>query len=118
MIAPSFTKQFNIELENLLLQATRFARLATNLIIIGCGLRREDSYLWLILTSFMSNPRWKTKRTFIVSPHASDTKKRIENFWSRKIFNDQNLVAIDRDFVTGISLLESALRDGGDSTRA
>jgi hypothetical protein len=112
VIAPSFTKQFNLELQYLLLDATRFARAARNLIIIGCGLRREDSYLWLVLTSFMHNPRWKTKRTLIIGPHASETKKRIENFWGRKIFNQRNLVAIDLDLKSGISRLEEALRNG------
>ena len=111
VIAPSFTKQFNVELQFLLLEATRFARVARNLIIIGCGLRPEDSYLWLVLTSFIYNPRWRKKRTFIVNPHASNTKERIENFWGRKIFNHQNLVAIDLDFKSGISRLENTVRD-------
>jgi len=110
VIAPSFTKQFNVELEHLLLDATRFARAARNLVIIGCGLRREDSYLWLVLTSFMHNPRWKKKRTVIISPHASEAKKRIEDFWGRKIFNGQNLVAIDQDLNSAISSLYETLR--------
>ncbi len=109
VIAPSFTKQFNLELEYLLLDATRFARAARNLVIIGCGLRREDSYLWLVLTSFMHNPQWKKKRTVIVVPHASETKKRIENFWGRTIFDQQNLVAIDLRLECGISQLADAL---------
>jgi hypothetical protein len=110
VIAPSFTKQFNVELQCLLLDATRFARVARNLIIIGCGLRPEDSYLWLVLTSFMNNRWWKKKRTVIVNPHASETKKRIENFWGRKLFDERNLVAIDSDFKSGISGLEAALK--------
>jgi hypothetical protein len=109
VIAPSFTKQFNVELQCLLLDAMRFARVARNLIIIGCGLRPEDSHLWLVLTSFIYNRQWKKKRTFIVNPHASKTRKRIENFWGRKIFNHHNLVAIDLDFKSGISRLENVL---------
>jgi len=114
VIAPSFTKQFNLELEYLLLDATRFARAARNLVIIGCGLRREDSYLWLVLISFMHNRRWKKKRTVIVRPHASETTTRIENFWGRKIFDQQNLVAIDLGLECGISKLGEALRKGVD----
>jgi len=114
VIAPSFTKQFNLELEYLLLDATRFARAARNLVIIGCGLRREDSYLWLVLISFMHNRRWKKKRTVIVGPHASETTTRIENFWGRKIFDQQNLVAIDLGLECGISKLGEALRKGVD----
>ena len=110
VIAPSFTKQFNVQLQCLLLDATRFARVARNLIIIGCGLRPEDSYLWLVLTSFMNNPWWTKKRTVIVNPHASETKKRIENFWGRKLFDERNLVAIDSDFKSEISGLEAALK--------
>jgi hypothetical protein len=59
----------------------------------------------------MKNPRWKKKRTFIINPHASKTKQRIENFWGRKIFSQQNLIAIDLDFQSGISRLDNALRD-------
>jgi SIR2-like domain len=94
VIAPSFTKQFVVELQHLLLDAIRFAKVARNLIIIGCSLRPEDSHLWLVLTSFMKNRAWKRKRTFIVSPSACDIKQRIEQFWGRKIFTEQNLVAI------------------------
>jgi hypothetical protein len=116
VIAPSFTKQFNVELQCLLLDSTRFARAAKNLIIIGCGLRPEDNYLWLVLTSFMQNPWWKRKRTFIVNPHASDTKQRIENFWGRKIFDHHNLIAIDSDFQSGIFRLHNALRDATNAS--
>jgi hypothetical protein len=111
VIAPSFTKQFNVELQCLLLDATRFARVVRNLIIIGCGLRPEDSYLWLVLTSFMNNRWWKKKRTVIVNPHASETKKRIKNFWGRNLFDKHRLIAIDSDFESGLSALQTALRD-------
>ncbi|MGI9113730.1 MAG: hypothetical protein ACR2FX_01620 [Chthoniobacterales bacterium] len=114
VIAPSFTKQFHVELEYLLLDATRFARAARNLVIIGCGLRREDSYLWLVLTSFMHNSRWKKKRTVVIGPHAFDTKKRIEDFWGRKIFDQRNLVAIDLGLESGIARLAEVLRKGVD----
>jgi hypothetical protein len=57
----------------------------------------------------MNSPSWKSKRTFIVNPHASTRKKRIENFWGRKIFDQRNLIAIDQDFKSGISPLENAL---------
>jgi len=110
VIAPSFTKQLNLELQYLLFDATRFARAATNLIIIGCGLRPEDSYLWLVLTSFMHNPRRKGKRTLIVNPRASETKKRIENFWGRKIFNEHNLISIESGLQFGLCPLSTALR--------
>jgi len=106
VIAPSFVKDLNVELQALVVDATRFATSARNLIIIGCGLRLEDNYLWLVLTSFLYNSRWAEKRIIIVSPHASETKTRIENFWARKIFNQQNLITIDSNFQAGIVELQ------------
>lgn len=112
VIAPSFTKQFVVELQYLLLDAIRFARVAKNLIIIGCGVRPEDSHLWLVLTSFMKNSSWKKKRTFIISPHASFVKDRIERFWGGKIFSEKNLVAIDSGIEPAITDLKERLRSG------
>jgi hypothetical protein len=112
VIAPSFMKQFMVELQFLLVEAIRFAESAKNVIIIGCGLRPEDSYLWSVLTSFMKPKLWKKKRTFIISPHASGTKEKIKKFWAdRNIFTQQSLVAIDLDFKSGLSHLNDALQD-------
>ena len=61
LIAPSFAKQFVRELQYLMLDAIRFARSARNLIIIGCGLRPEDSHLWLVITSFLKTKLWKKR---------------------------------------------------------
>jgi hypothetical protein len=112
VIAPSFMKQFMVELQFLLVDAIRFAETARNLIIIGCGLRPEDSYLWLVLSSFMNTKSWKKKRTLIVSPHASELKEKIEKFWAgRKIFTQRSLVAIDSRFESGLSRLNEALQE-------
>ena len=112
VIAPSFMKQFMVELQFLLVDAIRFAETARNLIIIGCRLRPEDSYLWLVLSSFMNTKSWKKKRILIVSPHASELKQKIEKFWAdRKIFTQRSLVAIDSDFESGLSRLNEALQE-------
>jgi hypothetical protein len=112
VIAPSFMKQLMVELQFLLVEAIRCAESARNLIIIGCGLRPEDSYLWSVLTSFMKDKSWKKKRTFIISPHASDTKEKIKKFWAdRNIFTQQSLVAIDSGFESGLSRLNDALQE-------
>jgi SIR2-like domain len=111
VIAPSFMKQFMVELQFLLIDAIRFAESARNLSIIGCGLRPEDGYLWSVLTSFMNTGAWEKKRTFIVSPRASDTKEKLKKFWAnRNIFTQRNLVAIDSGFKSGISRLNDALQ--------
>jgi hypothetical protein len=110
IIAPSFIKQFDLELQFLLVDAIRFAEHATNLIIIGCGLRPEDSYLGLVLSSFMNTKSWKKKRIFMVSPNASDAKQKYKKFWGREIFTERSLVAIDSGFESGLPRLNDALR--------
>jgi hypothetical protein len=112
VIAPSFRKQFNVDLYYLLLDAIRFAVDANNLIIIGCGLRPEDNHLWLVLTSFMRHPEWKKKRTFIANRKSSSgTATRLKDFWrAGSIFNQQSLVLFESDFKSEIGALEQALR--------
>ena len=113
VIAPSFMKQFMVELQFLLVDAIRYADSARNLIIIGCGLRPEDNHLWLVINSFMKNKEWKEKRIFIVSPHASGTEQKIKEAWGAhgSIFTKRNLIiAIDSGFESGLSRLNDALQ--------
>jgi hypothetical protein len=119
VIAPSFMKQFMVELQYLLVDAIRFAESARNLIIIGCGLRPEDNYLWLVLTSFMRHPQWKKKRTFIAnSKSSSETATRLKKFWGVSIFDEKNLVLFQSDFKSEIGALERALRSGPGTSGA
>jgi SIR2-like domain len=115
VIAPSFMKQFMVDLQFLLVEAIRCAERARNLIIIGCGLRPEDNHLWLVVSSFMKSEELEKKRIFIVSPNASDTKKKIKEFWGRKTWGrnaraEEKLIAIDSDFESGLPRLTDALR--------
>lgn len=108
VICPSFTKQLSVELHSLFLNAIRFANVAQNLIIIGCGLRPEDGHLWSILTSFMKNQSWKTKRTFILNWHQSaNTAARLKDFWGVSIFDSDNLVPFKSDFRSELAQLRA-----------
>ena len=84
VIAPSFRKQFMVDLQFLLVEAIRCAERARNLIVIGCGLRPEDNYLSLVVSSFMNSKELEKKRIFIVSPNASDAKRRLRNSGAEK----------------------------------
>jgi hypothetical protein len=94
VIAPSFVKRQVFELQHLMLDAVRFAGEAQNLVIIGCSIRPEDSHLRLVLTNFLTGP-WQQKRIFIVDPHASEIGRRLERFFSRAIFDQNNLICLD-----------------------
>ena len=73
IIAPSFVKVFPSALLCLMLEALDMALKAETLVLIGCGLRREDTFLYLLLWHFLG----PTKRILIVDPYAHDLGKRI-----------------------------------------
>lgn len=111
VIAPSFAKMFGVDIQYLLLDSIRFAKIAKNLVIIGCGLRAEDSHIWQVLTSFMHNRSWEKKRTIIVSPNASELRERISDYWGVSIFNDRNLIAINSGLEPAMIELKDHLQD-------
>jgi hypothetical protein len=73
IIAPSFVKVFPSALLCLMVEALEIAQKAETLVLIGCGLRPEDTFLYLLLWHFLG----ATKRIFIVDPNADDLGKRI-----------------------------------------
>lgn len=75
IIAPSFVKVFPSTLLCLMLEALDMALKAETLVLIGCGLRREDTFLYLLLWHFLG----PAKRIFILDPYARDLGKRISD---------------------------------------
>jgi hypothetical protein len=73
VIAPSFVKVFPYALLCLMQEAMDAAIQAENLILIGCGLRPEDTFLYQLLWRFLGT----NKRIFILDPFASDLSRRI-----------------------------------------
>lgn len=73
IIAPSFVKVFPSALLCLMQEALDAALKAETLVLIGCGLRPEDTFLYLLLWRFLG----ASKRIFILDPYASDLSKRI-----------------------------------------
>ncbi|MHC4575559.1 MAG: SIR2 family protein [Planctomycetota bacterium] len=90
IIAPSFVKVPHECIERAMIDALKVAGCAKNLVIIGCGLRAEDGFLWLLLTNFLNQKRDDGKLV-IVDPCAESIEKRILvpfpinkcNFWIR-----------------------------------
>jgi len=73
IIAPSFVKVFPSALLCLMLEALDIAQKAETMVLIGCGLRREDTFLYLLLWHFLGT----SKRIFIVDPYANSLCNRI-----------------------------------------
>ncbi len=79
VIAPSFVKLPHRQIATMMLKILDSANLALNLVIVGCGLRREDNFLWLLLSRFLA--RCDEKRLIIVDPAATSISERLYRYW-------------------------------------
>jgi hypothetical protein len=79
IIAPSFIKEPHHYIERIMGDAVQIAPKANKLIIIGSGLRPEDSFLWLLLSAFLEPcvPNRAKKKLTIVDPKGEDIKSKI-----------------------------------------
>jgi hypothetical protein len=85
IIAPSFVKVGSVELHYLLSHALQSAKNAKNLVIIGCGLRPEDSSLWTLLTIFLWQSEVQERKIVIVDPNAEVISNRIQSFFGNSL---------------------------------
>ena len=79
IIAPSFIKTFYPQIERMMIGALYAAKKAKNLVIVGCGLRPEDSYLRLLIAGFLSGG--PDKVIIVVDPKAETLRDRITDYW-------------------------------------
>jgi len=76
IIAPSFVKVPHQDIELMMIEALKAAATAVSFIIIGCGMRPEDSFLWLLLTTFLNQPL-NHRTLVIVDPLGEKVGERI-----------------------------------------
>src|ERR1700687_744637 len=81
VIAPSYVKIPAVEITYLMLDALKASSKATNLIVIGCGMRPEDTFLTVIVTNFLRHPPWRGRRIVVVDPRAKRIAKRLTSYW-------------------------------------
>ncbi len=85
IIAPSYVKIPTAEIAYMMLDAIQASSHAKNLIIIGCQLRPEDSFLTLLVTNFLRQRDWQQRRIVIVDPDATAISERIRRYWGMDI---------------------------------
>jgi hypothetical protein len=78
IIAPSFVKMPHQDIMRIMLEVLKAAESASRLIIVGCGMRPEDSFLRLMITSFYNQ---REKRLTIVDPEPYRIKNAINESW-------------------------------------
>ena len=81
IIAPSFVKIPHVDIAAMMLDLLKVAEAARTLVIIGCGMRSEDNFLWLLLTQFLNKLLEFRKRLIVISPSAGDIWNKISNYW-------------------------------------
>ncbi len=104
VIAPSFVKVFPSPLLCLMEEALDAALDAETLVLIGCALRPEDTFLYLLLWRFLG----ASKRIFILDPYASDLSRRISISLEYDI--SKIVLPIDRSLQDGWCCLISKLK--------
>ena len=85
LIAPSYVKVPTVEISYCMIDALKAASESQNLIVIGCGLRPEDSFLTLLLTHFLRQTNWQDRKIIIVDPYANNIAKKVKNYWGINI---------------------------------
>ena len=81
LIAPSYVKIPTREMAYVMLEALAASTMARNPVIIGSALRKEDGFLTLIVTNFLHQPSWETRKIIIVDPSANSIGDRIRTYW-------------------------------------
>ncbi len=110
VIAPSFVKLPHRQIALMMLKVLEFASRAHNLVIVGCGLRREDSFLWLLLSRFLA--RRDEKRLVIVDPDAASISDRIYQYWIGDLGRYTRVCLLPSGLESSLVMLASTLKDG------
>jgi hypothetical protein len=87
IIAPSYIKIPTVEITYLMLDALKASAEATNLIVICCGLRPEDAFLTSLLTNFLRQNNWRSRKIIIADLNAEALAERIKDYWGVNIAN-------------------------------
>ena len=87
IIAPSYVKIPVVEIFYLMIDAIEASKTSDKMIIIGSSLRPEDSFLWLLSTTFFRNPNWRNRKSIIIGPEANSIGNRIRQFWGGSVSN-------------------------------
>jgi len=108
LIAPSYIKIPTVEITYLMIDALKAAAESQNLIIVGCGLRPEDSFLTLLMTHFLRQQQWQDRKIIIVDLKANNIATRIENYWGVNI--KSCLVPIEESIEKSLESLLQVIR--------
>ncbi|HUM44833.1 MAG TPA: SIR2 family protein [Fervidobacterium sp.] len=82
LIEPSYVKLPTVEIAYLMIDALKAVSESKNLIILGCSLRNEDSFLTLLITQFLRHPKWQSRKIVILDKNAEEISLKIKRYWT------------------------------------
>jgi hypothetical protein len=88
IIAPSFVKTHALVSNYLMLQALNASSKATYMIVIGCGMRPEDSFLTLLITSFLNSSNRKNGKLLIIDRDSEKIYSKIQRYYETSVSKD------------------------------
>jgi hypothetical protein len=109
IIAPSFVKVPHVDIAAAMLEALEKAQKATNLVIIGCGMRAEDNFLWLLLCKFLNSTLSHRKQLLLIGPSSATIWQRISNYWVGDICRFADVFVIPCGIEAGVERLQTAI---------
>jgi len=113
LIAPSYVKIPTVEISYLMLDALTATAQARNLVIIGTALRPEDGFLTLLITSFLRQPSWLSRKIIVVDPAAESISNRLKDYWGVNV--SSQIFPIQGQLQNSIARLLAVI---GDSEKA
>jgi len=83
VIAPSFVKIPHVQIGQMMVEVLDRVREARNFVVIGCSLRPEDGFLWLMLTQFFEHWRGRGCRgkIIVVDKDAKGVSERVRSYF-------------------------------------
>lgn len=115
IIAPSFVKMPHVDIAALMIDLEEHVTKCRHLVVIGCSLRREDSFLWLLLTRFLNRQSSRPLSLTIVDPHPQPIMDRIRSFWVGDVEKAARVSLIENSWVNAVGELTSALAAARES---
>jgi hypothetical protein len=109
IIAPSFVKIPHVDIAAMMLDLLEEVGASRDFVIIGCGLRPEDSFLWLVLTRFLNSCTLPKRRLLILDPDAEALWRRISDYWVDDINEFADVSVLPYGIEQGIQQLRKAL---------
>lgn len=107
--APSYVKIPTLDIFVLMKNALASVAKSNSLVIIGCGIRKEDTFLGLLITSFFHQDNWQNRRMVVIDPQATEIVRRLRLFWGGLV--DEKVIPISGSLEETAGELERQLAE-------